>query len=642
MIVATAGHVDHGKTLLVKALTGVDTDRLEDEKRRGLTIDLGFAYQTIDEDTTLGFVDVPGHIRFIGNMLAGVGGIDCALLVVAADDGPMPQTREHLSILHLLGVRLGVVALTKCDRVDRERVDEVRSLTADLLRGTLLENAPIVPLSAVTGEGVEELRDRLAELSRNLVERSSEGHFRLAIDRSFTLPGAGVIVTGSVFSGRVEVGDELTLSPAGLAVRVRRIHAQDRESRQGRTGERCAINIAGAGIRRDEIHRGNWLLHPALHAPTDRFDARVHLLPGEERPLRHGTPVHIHAAANHVTGRVALLDRDAIDPGGSGLVQLICQNVIAISHSDRLILRDQGATRTIGGGTVLDPFPPRRGRSRPIRVQHLLAMEHERPEETLAELLELYPGGVNLSDLFRARNLVPERCEALLRGADAIVVQLRSEGRDHRLGFSRKYWSQLADATVNALAAWHAGNPDTLGPTERQLRNVLRPIPPPEVFAQLVSELAADARLRKTAASLHLPDHSAGLNGSERDLWQRVARILEGAALRPPVVHELAAQLKIPVRNLQQFLNRAVQLGLLVRVVPNRYFLPDSVRALGKLAEALAAEQPDGRFSASQYRDRSGIGRNLTIEVLEYFDGRGLTRRDGDRRSILRASEQAI
>ena len=365
MIVGTAGHIDHGKTALVKALTGVDADRLPEEKARGITLDLGYAYVPAASGEVLGFVDVPGHERLVHNMVAGVTGIDFVLLVIAADDGPMPQTREHLQIVDLLGLRRGAVALTKIDVVDAARLEAVRRDVQDLLRGTTLEGAPVFPLSSRTGAGVEPLQRHLEQAAASGVHAASRGGFRLAIDRCFTLKGAGVVVTGTVHAGSVKVGDELVLSPPGLRVRVRSLHAQDRPADLGQTGQRCALNLAGPGFEKALVRRGDWVVSAPLHVPVQRVDVQLRLLASEARPLAHWTPVHVHLGAADLTGRVALLESETLAAGAGALAQLVLDRAIGALAGDRFILRDQSAARTLGGGVVLDPFPPQRGRRLP-------------------------------------------------------------------------------------------------------------------------------------------------------------------------------------------------------------------------------------------------------------------------------------
>ena len=379
MIVATAGHVDHGKTALVRALTGVDTDRLPEERKRGLTIDLGFAYRALDDDHVLGFVDVPGHERFVRNMLAGVGSIDLALVVVAADDGVMPQTREHTAILDLLGVTECIAVVSKVDKVDTARADEVAEEVEALLSATGMRGAEVRCVSAMSGAGIDALSGALRERALGIAARAANGRFRLCVDRAFMLRGAGLVVTGTVHAGVASTGERLVVTPSGYEARIRGIHAQDRPAGRARAGERCALNLAGRDIESGAIARGDWIVDRALHAPSDRIDARLRVLADEPRALRHWTPVHAHLAAAHSTARVAVLGSGSIAPGDSGRVQIVLDQPIHALAGDRIVIRDQSATRTMGGGAVIDPFSPKRGRARPARLAWLDAIELRGP-----------------------------------------------------------------------------------------------------------------------------------------------------------------------------------------------------------------------------------------------------------------------
>jgi selenocysteine-specific elongation factor len=352
MIIGTAGHIDHGKTALVKALTGVEGDRLKEEKARGITIDLGFAYLPRPGGAPLGFIDVPGHERFVHTMVAGATGIDFALLTVAADDGIKPQTREHLSIIDLLGISRGLIVVTKKDLVTADRLVQVTADIEALISGTTLAAADVLPVSVVTGEGVNELRDALFDAATKIARRAADGRFRLAVDRVFTLQGIGVVVTGTVLSGEIKVGDHVRLSPSGLAARVRSIHAQNRPAETGRTGERCALNLIGPEISKDAIHRGDVVLDQDLHAPTDRIDARLTVLPREEKPIGQWFPVRLHHAASEIGAHIALLGDETILPGDTAEVQLVLDKPIAAAVLDRFVIRDVSAKRTIGGGTL--------------------------------------------------------------------------------------------------------------------------------------------------------------------------------------------------------------------------------------------------------------------------------------------------
>src|SRR5215831_14047028 len=413
VIVGTAGHIDHGKTALVAALTGVDTDRLKEEKARGISIDLGFAYLPAPDGSVLGFVDVPGHEKFIRNMLAGATGIDFVLLVVAADDGVMPQTREHLAIVDLLGIRHGIVAVTKADLADAPQQAEIASEIAGLLSGTGLAGVDIVPVSTVNGEGLDALRAKLFTASAAFGARAARGRFRLAVDRSFTLAGTGTIVTGTVLSGAVATGDRVLVSPSGLPPRVRSVHAQNRPAARGEAGERCALNLAGEGISKDAIARGDMVVDPDLHAPSARIDASLRLLASETRPLAHWAPVRLHHAATDIGARIALLDDAPVAPGSHGRVQLVLERPIAAAVGDRFVLRDTSSQRTIGGGLFLDLRAPARRRRTPERRALLDAHAIADPQSALAALLASPPHTVDLATFGRDRALAPSEMAAM-------------------------------------------------------------------------------------------------------------------------------------------------------------------------------------------------------------------------------------
>ena len=408
MIIGTAGHIDHGKTSLVRALTGVDTDRLKEEKARGISIDLGFAYLPASDGSVLGFIDVPGHEKFVHNMLAGATGIDFVLLVIAADDGVMPQTREHLAIVDLLGIERGLVALTKIDLVPPSRRAEVVNEIKQELDATGLARADIIPVSTVTGEGIDDLRQQIVDAARSVQARNGRGRFRLAVDRSFTLAGTGTVVTGTVLSGSVAVGDQVIVTPSGLTARVRSIHAQNRSAGSGQAGDRCALNLAGDGITKDVVVRGDMIFDPALHAPSDRIDATLKLLSTETKPVSQWMPVRLHHAAAETGARIVLLGEAPIAPGGEGLIQLVLDQPMAAAAGDRFVLRDTTAQRTIGGGKFLDLRAPARKRRTPDRLAQLAAHALAEPQAAFSALLERPPFFVDLSAFARDRALWPK------------------------------------------------------------------------------------------------------------------------------------------------------------------------------------------------------------------------------------------
>ena len=644
MIVGTAGHIDHGKTLLVKALTGVDADRLQEEKARGITIDLGYAYRPLPGGEVLGFVDVPGHEKFIHNMLAGATGIDHVLLVVAADDGPMPQTREHLAILDLLGLHDGVVALTKIDRVDAARREAAIGEVRQMLAASGCSGFPILPVSAVSGEGIGELTALLEDAALSMSSahapcKRAGGHFRLAVDRSFTLSGIGTVVTGTVFAGQVAVGDRLMISPLGVEVRVRGLHAQNRAAEVGVLGQRCALNVVAPQLDRRDITRGQWLLGTPLHAPADRIDARLALLPGEARPMRHWTPVHVHLGASHVSGRVALLNDEALPPGQSALVQLVLDQAIGALHGDRFIVRDQSAQRTLGGGQVLDAFPPLRGRRKPQRSAWLRALEAPVPQAALQQLLELQSTGVNLGWFAQLHNLGDAGLAEVLR---AVPMQTIKPGGGAQarpaLAFSPAHWTGCVDAVLSWLAAYHERMPDNAGAGIDELRAALPDRPAATVVGAILEALIESGRIVRAGSRFQLPGHEVKLNPAEQALWERAWPVLDAAGLAPPRVAELAHRLHAKDELLRQLFRKLVRMGQLHQVRTEVFFLPQAMARLAAQTEELAHAHPKGIVTVGPFRERTGLHRNLGIPVLEYFDRAGFTMRRNDGRRLRRES----
>lgn len=630
MIVATAGHVDHGKTLLVKALTGVDTDRLPEEKQRGLTIELGFAYFDLGNGESTGFIDVPGHERFIRTMVAGVSGIDVVLFIVAADDGPMPQTAEHLAILDLLGVSRGVIALTKIDRVSAERLEEVTVECHELLAATPLADAAVLPVSAVEGVGIEELRAELVRLASVVPVRVSAGNLRLAIDRSFLLKGAGRVVTGTLFSGEVALNDAVHHTPGGGELRVRGIHAQNREAPRAICGQRTALNLTGAGLREAELHRGDWIVGPGADFSTRRLDGEIRVLASEGRALRNRAPVHVHIGAADVTGRLVTFDGKSIEPGHTGLVQLMLDNELHAVRGDRIVLRDQSARRTVGGGVVLDPLPDIRGRARRERAVYLQAMREPSADQAFARALSTLEDGVDISRFARAWNLSASQLHDLQHNVPVVVA-----GGDHPRGFEPRRWQDLKDSLVPALEACHVAAPERTGSSEADINRQLPRRLKPELLVLLINELLADGTFERDGALVRLPGHAARRSPADEALWKRVRPLLDVADFKTPVVHDMVEPLGMDFKLLEAFLIRSAQEGFLVRVSAKRYFLPETVVHFETIVRELARTQPDGVFTVADFRNEVGIGRNAVVEILEYLDRVGLTRRHGQVRKLV-------
>jgi selenocysteine-specific elongation factor len=621
MIVGTAGHIDHGKTALVKALTGVDADRLKEEKARGITIDLGYAYSDLGDGRQLGFVDVPGHERFVHNMLAGATGIDAALLVVSAAEGIKPQTVEHLQIMDLLGLDRGIVALTKSDLVDDDELLERMAEVETLLSSTSLKGAEIMPVSAITGAGVDELKDKLLALGES--GKGASGHARLAVDRCFLLPGAGVVVTGTVHAGEIKVGDHLLLSPSGLEARVRSLHAQNRTAEVGRAGERCALNLSGARLSKDAVKRGDWVVGPELQAPTDRLDVELKVLASEKDPLRHWAPVHIHLGAAHVMGRVALLEGDRLAPGTSGLAQLVLEEKIGALAGDRVILRDPSATRTIAGARIVDPFGPPRNRRIPRRLAELRALR-EPNESVLPALLREETGFVDLARFGVARNLRATEVERLLAEAGGIKVA--------GFGFLAESVVAAKEDIVGTLKAFHERNADALGLPPERLRVTLKKRWPAAVFAALLDLELAARSVTIDGALLRLPSHSLKLGAKDEALWKKIAADLARDRFKPPRVRDFAEVYATPEANVRRMLRQLARVGRLVEVAPDQFFLRPVVAEMISIAHGLGDD-----FTAAQFRDRLDNGRKLAILILEFFDRHGITARRGDLRRTVAA-----
>lgn len=638
MIIATAGHVDHGKTLLIKTLTGIDTDRLPEEKKRNLTIDLGFAYLPLDGAETIGFIDVPGHERFIRNMLCGVAGIDFVLFIVAADDGPMPQTEEHLAILDLLGVDRGAVALTKIDRVAEERAVEVAEEIDELFTGTSLDGLPVYPVSAITGDGIDDLKNHLLAAAADMPPRPVTGNFRLAIDRSFDVVGVGLVVTGTAFSGNIDAGAPARVLGAEMDVRVRGIHAQNAEADTGRAGQRCALNLAGTDLDKDLIQRGDWVVAGEVPPPSPKIDIRLRVLESESRPLAHWTPVHVHLGAAESTGRVAILGATAIAPGESGLAQIVLDRPLGAVHGDGLIIRDQSAQRTIGGGRVIDLFPPARGRAKPDRLEFLQAMEEADDGTALSTLLNVAPNGLRLDRFMSVRNLTADDMEALRE-----LVPMKSVATETGiLGFSAERWDAVRTAVLEGLAAWHRKSPDTVGPGENRILVGTGIRLPSDAAVAIAAELVREGVIVKEGMGVRLPSHQPSLQGADATNWKKIKPLLIEGGLRPPVVTDIAQAVGGEARKIESLLVRAGRHGLVVRIAKNRFYPPETLRDLAEIAEKVAADADDGMITAAAFRDASDIGRNLAIEVLEFFNKVKFTRRVGDGHEIIRPAAEAF
>lgn len=711
MMIGTAGHIDHGKTSLVRALTGTDTDRLPEEKKRGMSIELGYAFLAPSDDgpavgegsvasaatagqtkvvpafglprEPIALIDVPGHEKLLHTMISGATGIDFALLLVAADDGVMPQTREHLAVLSLLGIDRGVVAITKIDRVDEARVQEVTQQVTALLADTPLAHAPIIPVSATRGDGVGELRQLLrAEAARldaaHGADRTADPHgsdspvraaaatepaettadttaalpaqagFRLAIDRVFSLGGVGTVATGTVHAGRVQVGDVLQQLPDGpQALRVRSLHAQNRSTDTAHAGQRCAINLAG--IERDQLQRGHWLAQPGIASVSDRLDVELHLWHAEPRAIRSGTRVHVHLGTTASPAAVAVLDADTLAPGGTGLAQLVLPQPLAAWHGDRLILRDAAGQRIIGGGRVLDSRAPVRYRRTPQRLQLLQALQRPALRDRLAGLLETCEHGVDLRQWQQVFGL------ASVAAFDASLQTLphRRLAGDFIIG--EPAWQHLRRTVLDTLAAYHQNATDEIGPDAARLRRLARLRMDDAHWRLLLDALVKEGSVAQSGAFVHLPEHGSQLAARDETLLQRLTPHLMEAGAQGAWVRDLAEHIGEPAANLRPAMARLARSGHLYQVVKDLYLDAATAARLAALVRQLALENKEPAESDSaevkrasnplpiltvaRFRDASGLGRKRAVQMLEFFDRIGLCRRVGDTHVLRLESE---
>lgn len=596
MIITLAGHVDHGKTTLVGALTGVNTDRLAEEQRRGLTIDLGFAYRQLDGEV-LGFVDVPGHHRFIHNMIAGVAQEQTALLVVAADDGPMPQTREHLQILSLIGVENGVIALSKCDRVDAERRLAARAEIAELVAGSFLAQAPIIETAADDAHSTRQLLEALLQQRRPSVATDEDQGFRLAIDRTFNVRGAGTVVTGTVHSGRLSIGEEILISPTTKTARVRGLRAQDTDCKAIQPGDRAAINLAGVEL--NEVQRGQWIVAPGLHNPTRNVTIELQVLPDFPRSVRHWLPVHAYLGTSHRQGKIALTSATKLDPGSQSLVDLVLDTAADVRFGDRVIVRDHGLDRTVGGGRVIWTDSPGRKRRAPHRLARLGIARSSDAENLAATLLEREP-------------VQPESLQRFLNAAKNPVATDVHKLTDGRV-LARDRWQSLLDEISQHILSSADGASRAqcaVGQQDRALVN------------EAISTLIRTGSVTDDNGTLRPTNRPVQLDPFARSLLDRLKPHLDGEA--PLSLGDIATRLKMTSKELSDAIAPLEKAKALIRVSKIRIYLPDTIQTYEAHARTLASS---AAFTVRQFCDATGLGRNAGIEMLEYLDRTGVTMR---------------
>jgi selenocysteine-specific elongation factor len=647
VIVGTAGHIDHGKSSLVLALTGTDPDRLAEEKRRGITIDLGFAHLELGDGVRVGFVDVPGHERFVRNMLAGASGIDLVMLVIAADESIKPQTREHFEICKLLGVRRGLVALTKRDLVDQDLLETVRLEVREFVAGSFLENAPLVAVSARTGEGLEELRAELKRLSLEIEARPLDRPFRLPIDRAFVIKGFGTVVTGTLVAGRIEKETEVELFPVRRRVRVRGIEVHNQPAREAQAGQRTALNLAGIEAR--EVSRGMVLAAPGLFEPTDRLDCALSLL-GSVRPLKNRSRVHFHSGTAETLAEVVLLEGREVKPGERVYAQLRLAEPGLYLPGDRFIVRQFSPVTTIGGGMVLDNQPPKHRAGDRAAIALLGELERAEPQSQLQQLVR-EAGEATLAALTArtgwSQDEVLRRSRPLVESRRLVMV-----GQPPPLVVHSAHFNSVTAGITAALERFHAQNPLVPGLAKEDLRGrlasrsapssppgparppvVAGPIPSAVLFNAALQALAAHGKIESEGEMVRLAGRGVRLSAEESAAKESISRAFEQAGLAVPAAAEVLARLSLDRTRAEKIFQILLREKVLVKVSEGLVFHRSALERLRQLLARRKAQSD--RIDVSAFKEMAGITRKYAIPLLEYLDRERVTRRQGDVRIIL-------
>ncbi len=630
VILGTAGHIDHGKSSLIKALTGIDPDRLKEEKLRGITIELGFAYLTLPSGQRLGIVDVPGHERFVRHMVAGASGMDLVALVIAADEGVMPQTREHLEICELLHVKKGLVVLTKADLVEEDWLDLVAEETREALKGTFLEGAPILHFSAVTGKGKEELLAVLSDLAAQVAPKPGRGIFRLPIDRVFTIKGFGTVVTGTAGSGALKVGDPVTVYPPGYKARVRGLQVHGESVEEALAGNRAAINLQG--LEKEEVERGMVVAPSGTLVPSRRLDAFLEILSSAPRALKHRQAVRLHTGTSESVAMPLLLDADELPPGGSGYVQFFLREPLALKPGDRFVIRSFSPAFTWGGGQFLHVQPPRHKRNQAAVLDGLKILQQGSPEDTFRFYLqEAGAAGRSRAELLA---LLPWDGQEL----DALINTLKGKGEclpydpENQRFLLTATAKELEEEICRHLSAYHKQNPLKSGLSKEELRRKLPPQMEVRLFNYLLNRLVQAKRIVLDQDLVRLAAHKVQLAGAQEDLSQKLADLYRRGQLSPPTLKEVAAALNTPPNQLQALLQVLTRQGRLVKVKEDLYFHQEAVAALkATLVDFLKKNK---EITVVQFKDLTQVSRKFTIPLLEYFDTARTTVRVGDARRL--------
>jgi selenocysteine-specific elongation factor len=630
IILGTAGHIDHGKTSLIKAVTGTDTDRLKEEKERGITIELGFAALDLPSGQHLGIVDVPGHEKFVKNMVAGATGIDIVVMVIAADEGVMPQTREHMEICTLLGVQYGMVAVTKIDMVDEEWLELALEDIRDFVRGTFLEDTPIAPVSSLTAEGIPEFIETLDNLAAEIPERPPFDLFRLPIDRVFTMKGFGTVITGTLISGRVKVGDTIMIYPSGITSKVRGIQVHNQSADKAAAGMRTAINFQG--LEKEAISRGEVLSKPNTLEASYMVDISLHYLASNKKPLKNRTRIRFHTGTSEILGNVILLDREELAPGEEAIIQLRLDSPVALVKDDRFVIRSYSPIYTIGGGEVLNPIPLKHKRLKSETIEGLKRLGDQEPEALISYHTEASEyQGVSFSHLKMMTNLADKQLENTLQGllSKKTLIQVDKENRIyiHDSGFEK-----LKRDTQGQLTTFHKTNPLKQGMSKEELKTKFPPYLTSKLFNLTLNQMIKKNEIVQEENTVRLASHAVSLGGKQADVRDKILDTYQKSSLQPPYFKELAKSLDIDAKRAKDVLMHLVNEGAIVKVKEELYFNAGAVNTLKKkLVEFLQAQ---GQITTPQFKEMTGVSRKYVIPLAEYFDSTNVTLRVGDVRKL--------
>jgi selenocysteine-specific elongation factor len=630
IILGTAGHIDHGKTSLIKAVTGTNTDRLKEEQKRGITIELGFAALDLPSGRHLGIVDVPGHEKFVKNMVAGATGIDIVTMVIAADEGVMPQTREHMEICTLLGVRHGLVVLTKIDMVDEEWLELVTEDIRDFTIGTFLEDAPIVPVSSMTGEGIPRFIEELDALCEGVPERSSSGLFRLPVDRVFSMKGFGTVITGTLISGAINVGESIMIYPGKIISRVRglQVHNQGRETAEA--GMRTAINFQG--LEKSVINRGDVIARENTLMPSYMVDLEFHFLASNKKPIKNRTQVRFHTGTSETMGNVILLDREELTPGETCPAQIRLDEPVSLIRDDRFVIRSYSPVRTIGGGKVLSPIPPKHKRFQQEIIDSLLDLVEASPEGIIDyQTLMAGPAGLAFAELLLMTNL-PEKALASTIGSmlnDQTVVLV---DKDNRTYIHHNVFDALKKLSHEVLEQYHINNPLKPGISKEELKSKFPRRSSGKLFTLVLNRMIKDGQLVLDDDTVRLAAHKVSLQVDQKAVKQRITDIYRQSGLTPPYFRDIVKELEVDAKAAKGVLELLVGEGTLVKVKEDLYY---DRRTLETLKDKLVAHiQEKGEISTPEFKDMTGASRKYVIPLIEHFDATNVTIRVGDIRKL--------